>query len=171
MIPTLIDVYLRQHGLRFEHFAHSRTVTAQRLAAAEHVPGARVAKAVVVSVDGKLCLAVVPATGHVDAEVLRQALEAREVHLVPEARFAERFWPCEPGAEPPLSLFGVPIYVDAHLAREPWLLMRGGTHEDAIQLEEGCRNGRAEPDRDRDRGHEPGDNAGTMRGWEPVSEI
>jgi Ala-tRNA(Pro) deacylase len=135
MIPTMIDVYLRQHGLRFEHFAHSRTVTAQRLAAAEHVPGARVAKAVVVSVDGKLCLAVVPATGHVDAEVLRQALQAREVHLVPESGFAERFWPCEPGAEPPLSLFGVPIYVDARLAREPWLLMRGGTHEDAIQLE------------------------------------
>jgi Ala-tRNA(Pro) deacylase len=57
------------------------------------------------------------------------------VELVPETGFADRFWPCEAGAEPPLSLFGIPIYVDAELARQPWLLMRGGTHEDAIQLD------------------------------------
>lgn len=135
MIPSMIDSYLREHRLRFEHYVHPRAVPAQRLAAAEHVPGARVAKAVVVSVDGHVALAVVSAATHVDAEVLRQALQAQEVHLVPENRFADRFWPCEPGAEPPLSMFGVPIYVDADVAREPWLLMRGGTHEDAIQVD------------------------------------
>ncbi len=135
MIPTMIDAYLREHSLRFEHFMHGRAVAAQRLAAAEHVSGARVAKVVVVSVDGRLALAVVAATERVDIEALRDALHAHEVELVPEARFADRFWPCEAGAEPPLSLFGVPIYVDAELARQPWLLMRGGTHEDAIQLD------------------------------------
>lgn len=135
MIPTLVDSYLREHRLRFEHFVHSRAVAAQRLAAAEHVPGSRVAKVVVVNVDGRLALSVVSALQRVDTDRLRQALGAGDVHLVPEARFAERFWPCEPGAEPPLSLFGVPIYVDAELARQPWLLMRGGTHEDAIQVE------------------------------------
>jgi Ala-tRNA(Pro) deacylase len=135
MIPTMIDSYLRDHRVHFEHFVHGRAVTAQRLAAAEHVPGARIAKSVVVSVDGRMALAVVSAVKYVDAETLRSALHAREVHLVPEERFAERFWPCEAGAEPPLSLFGVPIYVDAELAREPWLVMRGGTLEDAIQVD------------------------------------
>ena len=135
MIPTMIDSYLREHRLRFEHCVHGRAVAAQRLAAAEHVPGARVAKSVVVSVDGTLALAVVSALEHVDVEALRTALHASEVHLVPEQRFADRFWPCEAGAEPPLSVFGVPIYVDAALAREPWLLMRGGTHEDALRVD------------------------------------
>ncbi len=135
MIPTMIDTYLREHRLRYEHSVHGRAVAAQRLAAAEHVPGARVAKSVVVSVDGKLAMAVVSALEHVDVEALRAALRAHEVHLVPEQRFSDRFWPCEAGAEPPLSLFGVPIYVDATLAREPWLLMRGGTHEDAIRID------------------------------------
>src|SRR3972149_2863040 len=65
----------------------------------------------------------------------RAAPPAREVDPPPGVRFADRFCPCEAGAEPPLSLFGVPIYVDAELARQPWLLMRGGTHEDAIQLD------------------------------------
>jgi Ala-tRNA(Pro) deacylase len=55
--------------------------------------------------------------------------------LVPEDSFADRFWPCEVGAEPPLSLFGVPIFVDAELARQPQLLMRAGTHEDSILVD------------------------------------
>ncbi len=135
MIPAMIDAYLREHKLRFEHFVHNRAVAAQRLAAAEHVPGRRVAKVVVVSVDGRLALAVVSALGRLDVAALARALDATDVHLVPEARYAERFWPCEAGAEPPLSLFGVPIYVDSELAREPWLLMRAGTHEDALQVE------------------------------------
>ena len=50
MIPTMIDAYLREHGLRFEHFVHGRAIAAQKLAAAEHVTGTRVAKVVVVNV-------------------------------------------------------------------------------------------------------------------------
>jgi Ala-tRNA(Pro) deacylase len=135
MIPTMIETYLREQRMPFDRLAHRRTVAAQRLAAAEHVTGSRVAKPVVVSVDGRLSLAVVPASRHVDCAVLARALGATRVSLVPERSFADRFWPCEPGAEPPLGLFGVPIYVDAALAREPWVIMRGGTHEDAIQVE------------------------------------
>jgi Ala-tRNA(Pro) deacylase len=135
MIPTMIESYLRQQRVPFERLAHPRAVAAQRVAAAEHVSGARIAKPVVVSVDGRLALAVVPATRRVDLGALRRGLGAAQVTLVPERTFADRFWPCEPGAEPPLELFGVPIYVDAELAREPWVVMRGGTHEDAIQVE------------------------------------
>jgi len=135
MIPTMIDAYLREHGLSFEHLVHGRTVAAQRLAAAEHVSGARVAKVVVLNVDGRQALAVVAAPAQVDLELLQRVLQAIAIELVPEDRFAEFFWPCEPGAEPPLSLFGLPIYVDARLTREPWLIMRAGTHEDAIQVD------------------------------------
>ncbi len=135
MIPETIDRYLKQHHLAYEHTVHSRTVTAQRLAAAEHVTGDRIAKPVVVSVDGVLALAVVSATEKVDTEALRRATGAEKVDLVPEAVFEGRFAPCEVGAEPPLGLFGMPMYVDAHLAREPWIVMRAGTHEDAIRID------------------------------------
>ena len=135
MIPETIDRYLKQHHLAYEHTVHSRTVAAQRLAAAEHVTGDRIAKPVVVSVDGVLALAVVSATEKVDVEALRRATGAEKVELVPEQAFEGRFAPCEVGAEPPLGVFGLPMYVDAHLAREPWIVMRGGTHEDAIRIE------------------------------------
>lgn len=135
MIPERIDRYLKEHHLPFEHTSHARTVAAQRLAAAEHVTGERIAKPVVVSVDGQLAFAVVTATEKVDVEVLRRATNASRVEVVPESAFEERFPSCEVGAEPALGLFGLPIYVDAQLAREPWIVMRGGTHEDALRLE------------------------------------
>jgi Ala-tRNA(Pro) deacylase len=134
MIPERVDQYLKQHHPASEHRAHPRAIPAQRLAAAEHVSGMRVAKTVVVSLDGELVLAVVAADRKVDLGALALATGAISADLAPEGEFAPRFEPCEAGAEPPLGLFGLPIYVDAELAREPWLVMRGGTHEDAIRM-------------------------------------
>lgn len=138
MIPERVGRYLEEKHLPYEHTSHTRAVAAQRLAAAEHVTGERVAKPVVVSVDGVLALAVVTASEKVDVEALRRAAGATRVEVVPEDAFEGRFAPCEVGAEPPLGLFGLPIYVDAQLAREPWILMRGGTHEDALRIETGA---------------------------------
>ncbi len=138
MIPQKIDAYLREHSIGYEHRTHLRAVAAQQLAAAEHVSGKRIAKPVVVSLDGWLALAVVSAQQRVDLGALASTVGASKAELVPESMFAERFWPCEAGAEPPLGLFGLPIYVDAELAREPFLVMRAGTHEDAIEVETRC---------------------------------
>jgi Ala-tRNA(Pro) deacylase len=134
MIPEPIDQYLRQHHPGCEHTLHARAVAAQRMAAAEHVSGERVAKTVVVSLDGEQVIAVVAADRKVDLGRLALATGASRAELVPEDQFAQRFQPCEAGAEPPLGLFGMRIYVDAGLAREPWLVMRAGTHEDAVRM-------------------------------------
>jgi Ala-tRNA(Pro) deacylase len=135
MIPEDIGRYLKEHHLTYEHRTHLRAVPAQRLAAAEHVSGTRIAKPVVVTLDGRLALAVVSAQQRVDVEALRRATGATRAELAPEREFAGRFDPCEVGAEPPLGLFGLPIYVDDELAREPWIVMRGGTHEDALRID------------------------------------
>ncbi|HTP53211.1 MAG TPA: YbaK/EbsC family protein [Anaeromyxobacteraceae bacterium] len=132
MIPEPIEKYLDAHHLSFAHHEHPRAVAAQKLAAVEHVSGHRVAKPVVVMLDGWLAIAVVPAHRPVDLESLARATSSTKAELVPEAAFAQRFWPCERGAEPPLAMFGLPIYVDEALSREPFLVMRAGTHEDSI---------------------------------------
>jgi len=134
MIPERIDLYLKQHHPACEHSSHMRAVAAQRVAAAEHVSGDRMAKTVVVDLDGEQVLAVVAADRKVDLGALALATGASHADLVPETDFAQRFQPCEAGAEPPLGLFGMTIYVDAALAHEPWVVMRGGTHEDAIRM-------------------------------------
>ncbi len=118
MIPETIDRYLKQHHLAYEHMTHLRAVAAQRLAAAEHVAGARIAKPVVV-----------------DLDVLRRATGATRAELVPEQSFQNRFEPCEAGAEPAIGLFGLPMFVDDEVARQPWIVRRGGTHADAIRID------------------------------------
>jgi Ala-tRNA(Pro) deacylase len=135
MIPETIDRYLKDHHLAYEHTMHARAIPAQRFAAAEHVSGYKVAKTVVVSLDGRLALAVVDASHKVNLNALRRATGAVQAELVPEDLFADRFAPCEPGAEPPLGVFGLPIYVDATVANQPWIIMRGGTHEDALRID------------------------------------
>ena len=92
------------------------------------------AKPVLVSLDGELTMVVIGADWRLDLDVLRRITVARSVELVSKAAFATRFDPCEAGAEPPLGLFGLPIFVDEALAREPWIVMRGGTHEDALRI-------------------------------------
>ncbi len=134
MIPPRIEAHLRERYRAYEHHRHAAAMTAQGLAAAEHVSGYRVAKPVVLRLDGELVIAVVAAADRVNLEVLEEATGSR-AELVPEAEFCERFRPCQAGAEPPLAIFGARIFVDHRLIREWTIVMAGGTHEDAVVLE------------------------------------
>lgn len=134
MIPTLIETHLKERHGGFEHRTHATAMTAQELAANEHVSGYRVAKPVVLKLDGKLAMAVVAATDRVSLGALEEATGAT-AELVPEGEFAVQFQPCEPGAEPPLAVFGIPIFADEKFLHERRLLMPAGTHEDAVLLD------------------------------------
>ncbi|ACL65152.1 YbaK/prolyl-tRNA synthetase associated region [Anaeromyxobacter dehalogenans 2CP-1] len=134
MIPMMIEAHLKEHHRGYELHTHPFAMSAQDLAATEHVSGHRVAKAVVVRLDGKYAIAVVSAAEKVRLGVLEEATGAA-AELVPEHELAEHFRPCDPGAEPPLGLFGAPIFVDATLAHAPRLLMPAGTYMDSVLLD------------------------------------
>jgi Ala-tRNA(Pro) deacylase len=134
MIPSMIKAHLRLKHQGFEHHVHPSVMTAQELAATEHMAGRHVAKPVVVRMAGNLALAVVAAPERLNLAALEEATGQR-VELVGEDEFAPRFEPCERGAEPPLALFGVPIFMDAKLENERTLLLPAGTHEDAVLLD------------------------------------
>jgi Ala-tRNA(Pro) deacylase len=134
MIPSLIETHLRKHHRDFEHRVHATAMTAQDLAAADHVTGYRVAKPVVVRVGGELAIAVVSAAERVALGVLEEAT-GEQAEIVPEHEFSSFFSPCEAGAEPALSLFGVPIFADEKFLHEDRVLMQAGTHEDSVVLD------------------------------------
>jgi Ala-tRNA(Pro) deacylase len=134
MIPPMIETHLRERYRAYEHHTHPTAETAQELAAAEHVSGRRVAKPVVLKVHGELTIAVVAATDRVNLAPLEEATGS-QAELVSEAEFSERFRPCDVGAEPPLAIFGVPIFVDDKLIREQTIVMPAGTHDDSVILD------------------------------------
>jgi Ala-tRNA(Pro) deacylase len=135
MVPREIVDHLQSSRVPFVVREHRRAVTAQELAAAVHVSGYRVAKSVLVSVDGQPVIAVLPAADLVDTDQLAAALGAKQVRLMREPEFAHLFGSCEVGAEPPFgTLFGIPVVVDRSLARSVPLIFRAGSHEEALEM-------------------------------------
>jgi Ala-tRNA(Pro) deacylase len=57
-----IKDYLDSHNVRYIIISHSVAFTAQEVAASVHISGHEMAKTVIVKLDGKLAMAVLPAT-------------------------------------------------------------------------------------------------------------
>jgi Ala-tRNA(Pro) deacylase len=135
MIPEPIQHYLQQQHVPFLRHWHPRAVTAQELAQALHVTGYRVAKSVIVEADQRLSICIIPATDTLDLDKVREVLGAREARLASEDTFAECFPECELGAEPPFGhLYGLPVVMDEGLGVAADLLLRAGSHEEALEV-------------------------------------
>lgn len=130
-----LERYLRENGVSFETQHHPRAVSAQEVAAAEHVPGKMLAKTVMVMADERLVMLVLSAPQQVDLEKTTAALGVKEVRLADEAEFEDTFPDCEVGAMPPFgNLYGVPVYVEEALAEDERIVFRAGTHTDTMSV-------------------------------------
>lgn len=130
-----LEDYLCEHGVPYGSHHHARAITAQQVAAVEHVPGKMFAKTVMVFADGELVMLVLPAPQHVNPERAAEALGASEVRLADEEAFEETFPDCEVGAMPPFgNLYDVPVYVDETLTEDEEIVFRAGTHTDTMTV-------------------------------------
>jgi Ala-tRNA(Pro) deacylase len=135
MPATKVHALLDDHGVRYETHEHPRAVTAQRLAAAEHVSGWEVAKPVLVAVGDELAMVVVPAAVQVDLDKVSRVFGGNQVRLATEEEFAGAFPDCELGAEPPFgNLYDVPVFLDERLRARKEIVCRDGSHTEAITL-------------------------------------
>jgi Ala-tRNA(Pro) deacylase len=130
-----LEDYLRENGATFEVQHHARAITAQEVAATEHVPGMMFAKTVMVIGDEEMAMFVLPAPYHVNPERAAEALGASEVRLAGEEGFESAFPDCEVGAMPPFgNLYGVPVHVDRVMAEDETIVFRAGTHTDTMSV-------------------------------------
>jgi Ala-tRNA(Pro) deacylase len=131
-----LEDYLRENKIPFEVQHHARAITAQEVAATEHVPGRMFAKTVIVMTGGEeMAMLALPAPYHVNPKKAAEALGAREVLLAEEERFADAFPDCEVGAMPPFgNLYDVPVFVDKTLAEDETIVFRAGTHTDTMSV-------------------------------------
>jgi Ala-tRNA(Pro) deacylase len=105
------------------------------VAALAHVPGKELAKTVMVKVDGRMSMAVLPASHNVDVYLLKELSGAEEVHLASEEQFKDLFPDCEVGAMPPFgNLYEMPVYVSNSLAEDADIAFNAGSHRELIRL-------------------------------------
>ena len=130
-----VKEFLDNQGIDYEIILHRRSDTAQATASAAHVLASKLAKTVIVKVDGALHIAVVSANQRLDLALLKAATGGSSVALASEAEFQASFPGCEPGAMPPFgNVYGLPVWVDEEVAANPHIMFNAGTHTELVRL-------------------------------------
>jgi Ala-tRNA(Pro) deacylase len=133
-LATLME-YLDAQKVVYVVISHSPAYTAQGIAGLVHISGKELAKTVIVRLDGKLVMAVLPAKFYVDLMLLRKGAKAKTVALAGEDEFSDRFPECETGAMPPFgNLFGLDVFADDSLERDKEIAFNAGTHRELIRM-------------------------------------
>ena len=127
--------FLDEHGIKYVTFQHSPAYTAQEIAQSAHIPGKNLAKIVMLRVDDRLAMAVVPASHQVNLESLKDAANANMVELANEQEFRGMFPDCETGAMPPFgNLYDMNVFVSEALAEDEAIAFNAGTHTELVGL-------------------------------------
>jgi Ala-tRNA(Pro) deacylase len=127
--------FLDSNGVKYVTINHSPAFTAQEIAASAHVCGNELAKTVMVTLDGKMAMAVLPASRKVSIDLLRDTTGTENVQLASERAFCDMFPGCEIGAMPPFgNLYGIDVYVSPLLAEDEEIAFNAGSHTELIRL-------------------------------------
>lgn len=130
-----VKEFLDKHEIKYVSMSHSPAFTSQEIAAAAHISGRELAKTVVVKIDGKLAMVVIPANHQVNFAKLRDATGAKAVDLASESEFKDKFSGCEVGAMPPFGpLYDIPVYLSSMLGQQDHIVFNAGSHSELVQL-------------------------------------
>jgi len=127
--------FLDQKKIKYITIKHSSAYTAQEIAAAAHIPEKELAKSVIIKADGKMAMAVLPASYKVNFDQLKKVLKAKEVRLAYEQEFIDKFPDCEIGAMPPFgNLYGMEVYAAESLSGDEEIAFNACSHTELIKM-------------------------------------
>ncbi len=136
MPGSKIKEFLDSNNAKYVSFSHPQAFTSQGVAASAHVSGKELAKTVIVKIDGRMAMAVLPAPHRVDLGLLKGTCGAKEIELASEAEFKDLFAECETGAMPPFGkLYGMGVFASESLEKNDTIVFNAGSHTELIRLE------------------------------------
>lgn len=136
MPTSKLKHFLDDHHVKYMTINHSEAYTAQEIAATAHVKGQEFAKTVMLKVDGRIAMAVLPASYTIDFTQLEHLGLGENVRLANEMEFKDKFPDCEVGAMPPFgNLYNIPVYTAESLMKDKEITFNAGTHKEAIQMD------------------------------------
>ena len=127
--------FLDDNKVKYITIRHSSAFTAQEIAAKAHISGKELAKTVMINIEGKMAMAVLPASYIIDFDSLTRIFGTRNVTLANEHEFKDHFPDCELGAMPPFgNLYDMEVYVAESLTRGLEIAFNAGSHTELIRL-------------------------------------
>ena len=128
-------VYLNEHGVGYEKISHPQAYSAQETADRARIPGHEFAKTVMIKLDGKMAMAVLPAPEKVNFTLLRQAAGAETISLATESDFHEMFPDCDLGAMPPFgNVYDLDVYVSGSMSDVELIVFPAGSHTELLRM-------------------------------------
>ncbi len=132
---TKIKKFLDEHNIKYTIIKHSSAYTAQEIAASAHISGKELAKTVMIKFDGKMAMAVLPASYKISFDDLKEVLGVEKVRLAYEQEFMDKFPDCEVGAMPPFgNIYGLEVYVAESLADDEEIAFNACSHTELIRM-------------------------------------
>ena len=127
--------FLDDNKVKYTTLKHSPAYTAQEIASTAHIKGKELAKTVMIKMDDRLAMAVLPASYRIDLNELQKAAGAKKLNIAVEKDFKDLFPDCETGAMPPFgNLYDMEVFVASSLAEDEHIAFNAGTHTELIQL-------------------------------------
>lgn len=130
-----MKTFLDSAGVAYETLTHSQSFTAADTARLAHLDAQEVAKVVMVKIDDRMAMVVLPASRTLDLEKLAEYAVADTIRLASEREFKDLFPECDPGAMPPFgNLYAIPVYVDEELRKDPKIAFNAGNHWELVRM-------------------------------------
>jgi Ala-tRNA(Pro) deacylase len=134
-ISRTLNAYLDHERVHYDVLPHPEAFRALAIAQTLHTPEKQMAKVVIVKVQERFVMTVLPASWNVDLHRLRTVFATHQVRLATEDEITGLFPDCELGAMPPFgNLYGLPVFVDQSLTEDEEIVFQAGTHSDAIRM-------------------------------------
>ena len=130
-----LRAFLDENNVKYLSIKHSSAFTSQEIASSAHVSGKDFAKTVIIKINEKMTMAVLPASYQIDFNHFYEAFGTKNVKLATEAEFKYLFPDCEIGAMPPFgNLYDMEVVVAEVLTEDKQIVFNAGTHTELIRM-------------------------------------
>lgn len=134
-IAITLKQYLSDNHIKYDTLSHPYTLSSTKTAQASHIPGSRIAKAVLLKKEDDYILAVLPASRHILFDEI-EAIVDQIVRLATEEEIESMFTDCELGAVPPIGkAYGLDVLMDDSLGGGEDIYFEAGDHATLVHVD------------------------------------
>lgn len=135
MINPTLKEHLDAHHIKYTTTRHSPAFTAMEVAEMAHIPGKQMAKVVIMRLELRLTMTVLPSNYRINSTRMVRAMQTANLRIASEREFSHMFPDCEVGAMPPFgNLYGMHTYVARSLTEDPFITFSGGNHSEVVTM-------------------------------------
>jgi Ala-tRNA(Pro) deacylase len=134
-IPKKIVNFFEKAKVKYEPVKHRTVYTAHDKAQTLRVPEKIVGKTLVIKMDKKVGLVLIPANKNLDKEKLKKITKSKTIDFLKESWMKKNLRGVKIGTVPPFgSLWKLPTFIDKALFRESKIIINAGDYNWSIKI-------------------------------------